>query len=143
MPGDLIFTGTPQGVMQGYPADQKDWLKPGGPGVRHHPGHRHPGEHLRVMLDGIIIGCISFALIGLFHPIVIWSEYHFSSRCWPAFLLAGLALLAGSVLVRQTIPSAALGVAGMSCLWSILELKEQEKRVARGWFPKKERKKST
>lgn len=89
------------------------------------------------MLDGVIIGGIAFALIGLFHPIVIWSEYHFSSRCWPAFLLAG------SVLVRQTIPSAALGVAGMSCLWSILELKEQEKRVARGWFPKKERKKST
>lgn len=29
LPGDLIFTGTPQGVMQGYPADQKQWLKPG------------------------------------------------------------------------------------------------------------------
>ncbi len=29
MPGDLIFTGTPQGVMHGYPADQKDWLKAG------------------------------------------------------------------------------------------------------------------
>ena len=28
-PGDLIFTGTPQGVMHGYPADKKDWLKPG------------------------------------------------------------------------------------------------------------------
>ncbi len=28
-PGDLIFTGTPQGVMQGYPADQKRWLRPG------------------------------------------------------------------------------------------------------------------
>lgn len=28
-PGDLIFTGTPEGVMQGYPADQKNWLKPG------------------------------------------------------------------------------------------------------------------
>lgn len=28
-PGDVIFTGTPQGVMQGYPADQKRWLKPG------------------------------------------------------------------------------------------------------------------
>ena len=28
-PGDLIFTGTPQGVMHGYPADQKNWLKPG------------------------------------------------------------------------------------------------------------------
>lgn len=29
MPGDLIFTGTPQGVMHGYPVDQKNWLKPG------------------------------------------------------------------------------------------------------------------
>lgn len=29
MPGDLIFTGTPQGVMHGYPADQKNWLKAG------------------------------------------------------------------------------------------------------------------
>ena len=29
LPGDIIFTGTPQGVMHGYPADQKNWLKPG------------------------------------------------------------------------------------------------------------------
>ena len=29
LPGDLIFTGTPQGVMHGYPKDQKNWLKPG------------------------------------------------------------------------------------------------------------------
>ena len=28
-PGDLIYTGTPQGVMHGYPKDQKNWLKPG------------------------------------------------------------------------------------------------------------------
>jgi len=28
-PGDLIFTGTPQGVMHGYPADRKNWLKAG------------------------------------------------------------------------------------------------------------------
>lgn len=28
-PGDVIFTGTPEGVMHGYPADQKCWLKPG------------------------------------------------------------------------------------------------------------------
>lgn len=27
--GDVIFTGTPSGVMMGYPADQKNWLKPG------------------------------------------------------------------------------------------------------------------
>ena len=29
LPGDVIFTGTPQGVMHGYPADQKNWLKAG------------------------------------------------------------------------------------------------------------------
>ncbi|MGE0815096.1 MAG: fumarylacetoacetate hydrolase family protein [Vicinamibacterales bacterium] len=28
-PGDIIFTGTPQGVIQGKPRDQQVWLKPG------------------------------------------------------------------------------------------------------------------
>ena len=28
-PGDIIFTGTPQGVIQGKPKDQQIWLKPG------------------------------------------------------------------------------------------------------------------
>ncbi len=28
-PGDIIFTGTPQGVIQGYPPDKRVWLKPG------------------------------------------------------------------------------------------------------------------
>jgi len=28
-PGDIIFTGTPSGVISGYPADKRVWLKPG------------------------------------------------------------------------------------------------------------------
>ena len=28
-PGDLIFTGTPSGVVLGYPKDQQVWLKKG------------------------------------------------------------------------------------------------------------------
>lgn len=28
-PGDLIITGTPEGVIAGYPEDRKQWLKPG------------------------------------------------------------------------------------------------------------------
>jgi 2-keto-4-pentenoate hydratase/2-oxohepta-3-ene-1,7-dioic acid hydratase in catechol pathway len=28
-PGDIIFTGTPEGVVLGYPADKRVWLKPG------------------------------------------------------------------------------------------------------------------
>ena len=91
--------------------------------------------------DGILIGALAFFLIGIFHPIVIWSEYYFGSRCWPAFLAAGLLFLAASVCSGGTLLSVAFGITGFSCLWSILELKEQEKRVKRGWFPKRERKK--
>lgn len=28
-PGDIIFTGTPEGVIAGYPKDKRVWLKPG------------------------------------------------------------------------------------------------------------------
>ncbi len=28
-PGDIIFTGTPEGVIMGYPKDKQVWLKPG------------------------------------------------------------------------------------------------------------------
>jgi 2-keto-4-pentenoate hydratase/2-oxohepta-3-ene-1,7-dioic acid hydratase in catechol pathway len=28
-PGDIIFTGTPEGVIAGYPKDKQAWLKPG------------------------------------------------------------------------------------------------------------------
>ncbi|MGG1397923.1 fumarylacetoacetate hydrolase family protein [Bacillus salipaludis] len=28
-PGDLIFTGTPDGVILGYPEEKQNWLKSG------------------------------------------------------------------------------------------------------------------
>jgi 2-keto-4-pentenoate hydratase/2-oxohepta-3-ene-1,7-dioic acid hydratase in catechol pathway len=28
-PGDIIWSGTPQGVILGYPKDKQVWLKPG------------------------------------------------------------------------------------------------------------------
>jgi len=85
--------------------------------------------------NGIILGLASFLSIGVFHPIVIWCEYHFSYRIWPLFAAAGLLLLAGSVFTGELIPSAILGVIGFSCLWSIVELFQQKKRVEKGWFP--------
>lgn len=86
-------------------------------------------------LTGIIIGIISFLSIGVFHPIVIKAEYHFSKSCWPVFLIAGVVLMAISAMVDHVVVSSALAVIGMSCWWSILELFEQEKRVQKGWFP--------
>ena len=79
---------------------------------------------------------VCFLCIGLFHPIVIKAEYYWSARCWPVFLVVGLLFLGASLLVDHTLVSIGLGILGCSCLWSILELKEQEQRVARGWFPK-------
>jgi hypothetical protein len=86
--------------------------------------------------EGLIIGVIAFLIIGLFHPIVIKGEYYFTDKIWPLFLLTGIAALVMSCFVRQTILSSALGVLGCACLWSIWELKEQAKRVEKGWFPR-------
>ncbi|MBP3416916.1 MAG: DUF4491 family protein [Spirochaetaceae bacterium] len=91
---------------------------------------------------GVIIGVISFLTIGIFHPIVIKGEYHFSAKIWPFFLVAGIAFCAISVFIDNTIASSALAVVGFSCLWSIGELKEQEERVRKGWFPANPKKKN-
>ena len=88
---------------------------------------------------GILIAIICFFIIGIFHPIVIKAEYYFTSKCWPVFLLAGLISLIGSVCLKNNIISTILGILGCTCLWSILEIKEQEERVKKGWFPKNPR----
>ncbi len=84
---------------------------------------------------GLINSIAVFLLIGLFHPLVIKCEYYFTARIWPIFLLGGVISIAGSLLVQNIIGSTLLGALGCSFFWSIYELKEQEKRVARGWFP--------
>lgn len=85
---------------------------------------------------GVVIGIISFVSIGVFHPIVIKAEYYFSKSIWPVFAVVGLLLLGASLFIQHTLLSAGLAVVGISALWSIGELFEQEKRVAKGWFPK-------
>lgn len=84
---------------------------------------------------GLIIAVGTFLLIGVFHPIVIKTEYYFSSKVWPVFLVLGIICVVGSVFIDNVIGSAFLGVTGCSFLWSIGELKEQEERVKKGWFP--------
>ena len=89
--------------------------------------------------SGVILGVAAFLSIGVFHPIVIACEYHFTYKCWPVFLAAGLLLLGFSIKISEVTLSAAFGVVGCSCLWSIVELFEQRKRVQKGWFPKNPR----
>ena len=89
-----------------------------------------------INFNGIIIGASVFLMIGLFHPIVIKSEYYFGTGCWPVFAIFGTAALIGSLFVVNTIISVLLGAFAFSSFWSIIELFEQKKRVERGWFPK-------
>ncbi|MGD8603192.1 MAG: DUF4491 family protein [Anaerolineales bacterium] len=85
--------------------------------------------------QGILIGGAAFIIIGIFHPIVIKSEYHFGVRVWPVFLVVGLLCLALSTQMSSTLGAAITGIFGFSSLWSIHELIEQEERVRKGWFP--------
>lgn len=87
-------------------------------------------------LLGLVIGACTFLIIGVFHPIVIKSEYHFGTRCWWVFLVAGLVFIAFTLFIDNVIGTALCGVAGFSCLWSIHELIEQQERVRKGWFPR-------
>ncbi|MDO4546490.1 MAG: DUF4491 family protein [Clostridia bacterium] len=84
---------------------------------------------------GIAIGVVSFVSIGIFHPIVIKSEYHFGKSIWPVFAIVGAALIAISLFMQSVLASSCMAVIGMSSLWSILELFHQEERVKKGWFP--------
>ena len=86
-------------------------------------------------ISGIIIGLATFLIIGIFHPIVIKAEYYLVTRCWWIFLLAGIIFGATSLIISNMLISTILGVTAFSSLWSILELKEQKKRVEKGWFP--------
>ena len=92
--------------------------------------------------EGLLIAVITFAIIGLFHPLVIKVEYHFSKKVWPIFAIVGTLLIVLSVFIKSTLFSTALAVLGASALWSIKELFAQEKRVNKGWFPKKPRRKN-
>ncbi|MBQ2002671.1 MAG: DUF4491 family protein [Bacteroidaceae bacterium] len=85
---------------------------------------------------GIILGLGTFLCIGLFHPIVIKGEYYFGVKCWPIFLILGIAGCVGSLFVENIYLSVLLGVFSFSSFWSILELFEQRERVRKGWFPK-------
>ena len=91
-------------------------------------------------LTGIIIGLITFLIIGLFHPLVIKGEYYFGVKCWWIFLLLGLGGVIAALLLHNAIISAVCGVFAFSSFWSIGELFQQRKRVEKGWFPKRKKK---
>lgn len=86
-------------------------------------------------VTAIAVGFATFLIIGIFHPIVIKTEYYFSQKAWPIFLIAGIAFLIAALFCTNDAGATLLAILGFTCLWSIKELVEQAKRVRKGWFP--------
>lgn len=91
---------------------------------------------MEIYFQGIIIAVCTFFIIGVFHPIVIKTEYYFGTRPWWVFLVVGLAAIITALCIENVMVSSLFGVLGASCLWGIGELIEQRTRCERGWFPK-------
>ena len=87
-------------------------------------------------LQGLVLGLCSFLIIGICHPIVIKGEYRYGQRMKWFFVLAGVALCVGSLLVDGVMLSSLMGVGAFSCFWGIHEVDEQQERVRKGWFPR-------
>ncbi len=87
-------------------------------------------------LEGLFIGACTFLIIGLFHPLVIKMEYHWGTKLWWTWLMAGIIGLLCSLFIANTVVSAILGSFSFSAFWGIGELFSQEKRVQKGWFPR-------
>jgi len=92
-------------------------------------------------LIGLVVGIFTFLIIGLFHPLVIKSEYYFGTKSWVFFLLLGLGSCVISIMASSIILSVLFGVITFSSFWSIIEVFEQSKRVKKGWFPENPRRK--
>lgn len=35
-----------------------------------------------INFDGLLIGIVTFLIIGLFHPVVVKAEYYWGTKCW-------------------------------------------------------------
>lgn len=91
-----------------------------------------------VNLSGVVVGAYSFLNIIVARWACIVCEYHFSKRFWIVFLLIGLTLVPFSLFTGSIIISTISSITGFTYLWGIHEIIEQEERVAKGWFPKKQ-----
>lgn len=94
-----------------------------------------------IHLEGLIIGAFTFVIIGIFHPVVVKTEYYWGTRPWWVFLLLGLIAVIFAIFLANVFWSALLSVFAFSSFWTIKELFEQEERVKKGWFPKNPKRK--
>ena len=72
---------------------------------------------------GITIAVLTFLTIGIWHPIVIKTEYYWGTRPWIIYLIIGLSCIVAALFIANVYLSAFLGVFGASAL----EVRDKEK----------------
>ncbi len=92
-----------------------------------------------INFDGLLIGIVTFLIIGLFHPVVVKAEYYWGTK-W-IFLVLGILGVIASLFIDSVFVSAICGVFAFSSFWTIKEIFEQEERVQKGWFPRNPKRK--
>ena len=58
---------------------------------------------------GIIIAVCTFLTIGIWHPIVIKTEYYWGTRPWVVYLVIGLTAIIAALFIENAILSAKKG----------------------------------
>ena len=52
-----------------------------------------------INFDGLLIGIVTFLIIGLFHPVVVKAEYYWGTKCWWIFLVLGILGVIASLFI--------------------------------------------
>lgn len=92
------------------------------------------GAH-EINLAGLVVGASSFFIIMFGRWACIAGEFYFTKKIWIAFLFTGIISLFVSFIFEHVIFSSILSIFGLTLLWGIHEVIEQEERVRKAWFP--------
>ena len=84
---------------------------------------------------GLLLGLVTFFIIGLGFVWVIRGERYLGYLWWPYAMGLGILLTIASLFAASDWGSALLGAVGASLVWGATELKEQAIRAELGWFP--------
>lgn len=88
--------------------------------------------------DGLWAGLATLFTIWATRYYCIKGEYYFGRLFRYVFLFLGITGVLLSLFAENLILSAILAIFGFANLWGIHEVIEQEERVNKGWYPRKD-----
>jgi len=84
-----------------------------------------------IYFTGLLMGLLSFLIIGFFHPVVAKLEYVYGKKSWWVLLVPGIGFIILSLFLT-TLWSIIASVLGCSMVWSTIEIFKQHDRVLKG-----------